>query len=235
MTSEMAKALDDMRNGRIVLIFDSDNIERETDMVVASEMVTPVIIRTMRKDAGGLICVTVHDDIRERIETPYLADVFSRVAENYPVLSKLIPNDIPYDSKSAFSITINHRKTFTGITDKDRALTITEFAKLAGVSLNQDNGWAKDEFGRQFRAPGHVHLLNARKELLTSRIGHTELATAMIVMSGLTPTATICEMMGDDGNSLPKEEAREYAIRHDLCYVEGDEIVRAWRNGGWFR
>jgi 3,4-dihydroxy 2-butanone 4-phosphate synthase len=235
MTSEIAKALGDMRNGRIVLIFDSDHRERETDMVVASEMVTPVIIRTMRKDAGGLICVTVHNDIRERIETPYLADVFSRVAESYPVLSKLVPDDIPYDSKSAFSITINHRKTFTGITDKDRALTITEFAKLAKSSLNQDNGWGKDEFGRQFRAPGHVHLLNARKELLTSRIGHTELATAMIVMSGLTPTATICEMMGDDGNSLPKEEAREYAIRHGLCYVEGDEIVQTWRNGGWSR
>ncbi|MGD0057022.1 MAG: 3,4-dihydroxy-2-butanone-4-phosphate synthase [Methanomassiliicoccales archaeon] len=229
------RALNDLREGKIVLVFDSDNRERETDMVVASEKVTPGIVRAMRKDGGGLICVTIHDDIRDRIGTPYLADVFNDVSASYPVLSKLIPNDIPYDAKSAFSITINHRKTFTGITDNDRALTITEFAKLAKVSLGQDNGWAKDEFGRQFRAPGHVCLLNARKDLLSSRTGHTELTTALMVMAGVTPSATICEMMGDDGNSLSKEKAQEYARRHDLCYLEGSEVVRAWRDGEWSR
>lgn len=235
MTPEFMKALNDLQEGKIVLVFDSDNRERETDMVVASEKVTPEIVRTMRKEAGGLICVTVHDDIRERIGTPYLADIFSSVSSSYPVLSKLTPNDIPYDAKSAFSITINHRRTFTGITDNDRALTISEFANLARISLGLDNGWAKDEFGRQFRAPGHVYLLNARRDLLMSRIGHTELTTALMVMAGMTPTATICEMMGDDGNSLPKEEAREYAVRNDLSYLEGSDIVRAWRSGEWSR
>jgi 3,4-dihydroxy 2-butanone 4-phosphate synthase len=231
MTLEITRALKDLREGKIVLVFDSENRERETDMVVASEKVTHETVRTMRKEAGGLICVTVHNDIRERIGTPYLADVFSDVSASYPVLSKLTPNDIPYDAKSAFSITINHRETFTGITDNDRALTITEFAKLAKTALGQDNGWAKDEFGRQFRAPGHVYLLNARKNLLVSRIGHTELTTALMVMDGMTPSATICEMMGDDGNSLSKEKAREYAKHHGLCYLEGSEIVRAWRGG----
>lgn len=235
MTPEFMKALNDLQEGKIVLVFDSDNRERETDMVVASEKVTPEIVRTMRKEAGGLICVTVHDDIRERIGTPYLADIFSSVSSSYPVLSKLTPNDIPYDAKSAFSITINHRRTFTGITDNDRALTISEFANLARISLGLDNGWAKDEFGRQFRAPGHVYLLNARRDLLMSRIGHTELTTALMVMAGMTPTATICEMMGDDGNSLPKEEARAYAVRNDLSYLEGSDIVRAWRSGEWSR
>jgi len=235
MTPEFTKALRDLREGKIVLVFDSDNRERETDMVVASEKVTPEIIRTMRKEAGGLICVTVHDDIRERIGTPYLADIFSSVSSSYPVLSKLTPNDIPYDAKSAFSITINHRRTFTGITDNDRALTISEFANLARISLGLDNGWAKDEFGRQFRAPGHVYLLNARRDLLTSRIGHTELTTAMMVMAGMTPTATICEMMGDDGNSLPKDQAKAYAVRNGLSYLEGSDVVKAWRSGEWSR
>ncbi len=165
MTIELERALTALRAGRIVLVFDFDDRERETDMVVASEFVTPEVIRTMRKDAGGLICTTVHSDIRERIETPYLADVFNDVSDRYPVMSCLTPNDIPYDTKSAFSITINHRGTFTGITDKDRALTISEFAKLAKASLGTENGWARDEFGRHFRAPGHVPLLNARKEL----------------------------------------------------------------------
>ena len=62
-----------------------------------------------------------------------------------------------------------------------------------------------------FRAPGHVHLLNASQELLVKRFGHTELSTALMVMTGLTPSATICEMMGDDGNALTKEKAKEYA------------------------
>jgi len=235
MTPEIVRALKDLREGKIVLVFDSYNRERETDMVVASEKVTPGVIRTMRKEAGGLICATVHDDIRERIGTPYLADLFSDVSSSYPVLSKLTPNDIPYDAKSAFSITINHRKTFTGITDNDRALTISEFANLAKISLSQDNGWAKDEFGRQFRAPGHVCLLNARRDLLTSRTGHTELTTALMVMAGVTPSATICEMMGDDGNSLAKEEAKAYAVRNGLCYLEGSDVVKAWRSGEWSR
>lgn len=233
MTIELERALTALRAGRIVLVFDFDDRERETDMVVASEFVTPEVIRTMRKDAGGLICTTVHSDIRERIETPYLADVFNDVSDRYPVMSCLTPNDIPYDTKSAFSITINHRGTFTGITDKDRALTISEFAKLAKASLGTENGWARDEFGRHFRAPGHVPLLNARKELLTSRRGHTELTTALMVMAGITPTATICEMMGDDGSSLPKEMAKEYARQHALPFLEGEEIIRAWRSGEW--
>lgn len=235
MFENVARALQDLRDGKIILIYDADNRERETDMVIASEKVTPEIIRTMRKDAGGLICTTVHNDIRELIEIPYLADVFSDISDRYPIFSQLSPNDIPYDTKSAFSITINHRNTFTGITDRDRALTISEFAKFARRALTTENGWAKEEFGRLFRAPGHVYLLNARKDLLVSRFGHTELATAMTVMAGVVPTATICEMMGDDGNALPKEQAKAYAREHGLVFLEGKEIITAWRSGAWSR
>lgn len=235
MFEEISRALEDLRNGKIILVYDSDDRERETDMVVASEMVNPDIIRTLRKDAGGLICTTVHNDIREIIGIPYLADIFSDISSRYPILSKLSPNDIPYDTKSAFSITINHRKTFTGITDKDRALTISEFAKFARRALTAENGWAKEEFGHLFRSPGHVYLLNARKDLLVSRFGHTELATAMMVMADLTPTATICEMMGDDGNALQKDMAIDYAKSNDLVFLEGKDIIRAWHSGAWSR
>jgi len=235
MSETLLRALRDLREGKIVLVYDADDRERETDMVIPSEMVTPATIRTMRKDAGGLICTTVHNDIRENIDIPYLADIFSDISDRYPVLSKLTPDDIPYDTKSAFSITINHRKTFTGITDNDRALTISEFAKLSKAALSTANGWAKDEFGKHFRAPGHVNLLNARKDLLVTRMGHTELTTALMVMAGVTPTATICEMMGDDGNSLPKEKAQGYAAEHDIRFLEGREIIKAWRSGEWSR
>lgn len=229
MTGRIKQALQDLRDGKIVLIYDDDHRERETDMVVASEKVTSDIIRTFRRDAGGLICTTVHSDISNRIGLPFLADVFSSVTEKYPLMELLSPNDIPYDAKSSFSITINHRKTFTGITDADRALTITEFTQLSGNALDHADGWASREMGKNFRAPGHVMLLNTSKDLLTTRKGHTELSTAMVVMAGLIPSATICEMMGNDGKALSKEKAKEYAREFNLVFLDGSEVIEAWR------
>jgi len=228
MDDNVDKAIGCLKRGRFVLVYDFDDRERETDMVVASEFVTPEVIRTLRKDAGGLICTTASHEISEKLQLPFLADVLACNYGSYPMLRKLAPNDIPYDTKSAFSITINHRKTFTGITDRDRAKTTSEFATLARYALSNGFEEAREEFGRNFRSPGHVHLLNASKQLLTDRKGHTELCTALITMSGLTPTATICEMMGDDGNALTKDNAVEYAMKHDLCFLEGSEIIDAW-------
>lgn len=232
MADNVEKAIECLRHGRFVLVYDFDDRERETDMVIASEFVTPEAIRTMRKDAGGLICTTASHEISEKLQLPFLVDVLACNYGSYPMLKKLAPNDIPYDTKSAFSITINHRKTFTGITDRDRAMTTSEFAKLAKYALNNGFEAARDEFGRNFRSPGHVHLLNASQQLLTARKGHTELCTALINMSGLTPSATICEMMGEDGNALGKEKAKEYAMRFDLCFLEGHEVIEAWRRSG---
>ncbi len=229
MKSTVEEALKDLRAGKIVLVFDSDDRERETDMVVASEFVTPDVVMRMRKEAGGLICTAAHNDIKEKFDLPFLVDVFSCSAKSHPVMDLLSPTDIPYDTKSAFSITINHRATFTGITDTDRALTISEFAKLAKKAKGMNNEQARAEFGKTFRAPGHVHLLNASKELLVKRFGHTELSTALLVMTGITPSATVCEMMGDDGHALSKEKAKEYAQRFDLCFLEGRQIIESWR------
>jgi 3,4-dihydroxy 2-butanone 4-phosphate synthase len=226
------RALQDIRQRKMVLIFDSDDRERETDMTVASQFVTPASIREMRKNAGGLICTTAHHDICQKLDLPFLADVLECNHDRHPVLQKLAPNDIPYDTKSAFSITINHRRTFTGITDNDRALTVSEFAKLAKESYSMSAEDARTAFGKAFRAPGHIHLLNSTPQLLSKRKGHTELATAMMVMAGVTPSATICEMMGDDGNALSKEKAKRYADRFDLCFLEGKDIIEFWMKGG---
>ncbi|MHC1709296.1 MAG: 3,4-dihydroxy-2-butanone-4-phosphate synthase [Methanomassiliicoccales archaeon] len=226
------RALQDIRTGKMVLIFDFDDRERETDMTVASQFVTPASIREMRKNAGGLICTTAHNDICQKLDLPFLADVLECNHDRHPVLQKLAPNDIPYDTKSAFSITINHRRTFTGITDNDRALTVSEFAKLAKESYSMTAEDARTAFGKGFRAPGHIHLLNSTPQLLSKRKGHTELATAMMVMAGVTPSATICEMMGDDGNALNKEKAKRYADRFDLCFLEGKDIIEFWKRGG---
>ncbi len=223
------KALQELMEGRVVLVYDADGREEETDMVIASEKVTPEAIRLLRKDAGGLICTTADVGIQRALGLPFLTEVFLGMGERYPVMKELIPNDIPYDVKSAFGITINHRKTFTGITDNDRALTVHEFASLAEKALKSENGWAKREFGKNFRAPGHIHLLNTSERILETRFGHTELATALTIMAGMVPSATVCEMMGDDGRALSKAKAVAYARKHGLTFLEGAEIVQAWR------
>ena len=228
-TAAEQRALQELKDGGIVLVYDADGREEETDMVIASEHATSVAIRTLRKDAGGLICTTADVQVQRALGLPFMTELFLGMAEHYPVMKSLMPNDIPYDVKSAFGITINHRRTFTGITDNDRSLTITEFASLAKRALTSEDGWAKREFGNNFRAPGHVHLLNTSEKILETRFGHTELATALVIMAGLVPSATVCEMMGDDGKALTKEKAKVYAKTHGLVFLQGSEIVEAWK------
>ena len=225
-------ALKALKEGRFVLVYDADGREEETDMVIASEHVASEVIRTLRKDAGGLICTTADPRIQDSLGLPFLTELFLGMGSHYPVMKELIPDDIPYDAKSAFGITINHRKTFTGITDNDRALTISEFSKLAKEAIGQEDGWGKREFGKNFRAPGHIHLLNTSRKILETRFGHTELATALVIMGGLVPSATVCEMMGDDGNALSKEKAAAYAEAKGLVFLTGAEIVDAWKEFG---
>ncbi len=241
-------ALLELKKGNIVLVYDGDGREEETDMVVAGEYATPAHIRALRKDAGGLICTAVHPELAKLLGLPFLVDVWSHSARRYKVFNELKANDIPYDEKSAFSITINHRKTFTGITDNDRSLTIRELAKIAKKAMNghgdssaknnrpiihenPGNGYDPREFGRNFRSPGHVILLKAADGLLLKRKGHTELTVALMEMAGLTPLAVICEMLGDDGGSLPPEEAKAYAKKNGLVFLEGKEVIEAYLNG----
>ncbi len=218
------KAIEELKAGRPILIYDSEGREEETDIVIGSEFSTPEYVKMQRKDGGGLLCVALHPEIANRLELPFLTDVWKEAKQRFPVFARLWPDDIPYDEKSAFSITINHRKTFTGISDIDRSLTITELARTGGRVFYGDD-FKADEFGREFRSPGHVVLLRAAEGLLNSRRGHTELSVTMMEIAGLTPMATICEMLGDDCRSLGIDGAREYAKEHDLAFIEGRETI----------
>lgn len=128
------QAISDLRKGKFILIYDDDKREAETDLVISSEFVTSESIKTMRKDGGGLIFLMISKDIANKLKLPFLADMYSSINDKYPVLKALTPNDIPYDTKSSFSLYINHRNTFTGITDIDRSLTMRRFAYLAKKS-----------------------------------------------------------------------------------------------------
>ena len=229
METNFKKALADIKAGKVVLIYDFDNREKETDMTVASEFVTSDILRMMRNDAGGLICTTTPYRKAMEVGLPFLADVFIASKEKFPLLGKMLPDDIPYDNtKSSFGITINHRKTYTGITDHDRALTITEFVDT--IFSDRPKEEIADSLGKDFRAPGHVHLLNTSSKILKTRHGHTELSTALMYMAGVRPSATICEMMGDDGMATDKMKVKEYADKHGLSFITGDEIIAEWED-----
>ncbi len=222
------KAIEEIRKGNIVLVYDFDDREKETDMTIGSEFVDYEKIRTMRKDAGGLLCTTTPYIVAEEIGLPFMSDVYWDDSEKYPLLAAMAPTDIPYDrTKSSFGVTINHRDTYTGITDKDRALTIKTYVKT--IFSNESTETKQKQMGERFRAPGHVHLLNTSESILENRKGHTELCTALMFMAGVKPSATICEMMGDDGGSMKKADVMKYAEEKNLVFVTGDEIIKAWK------
>ncbi|HNR26554.1 MAG TPA: 3,4-dihydroxy-2-butanone-4-phosphate synthase [Methanobacteriaceae archaeon] len=217
------KVLDSYKKGEIVLIFDDDNRERETDMIVAGEFITPAQIARMRNDAGGLICVPLSAAVADELRVPFMTDIMQAASSEYPVLTELSPTDIPYDEKSAFSITVNHRKNFTGITDNDRTLTINELAKMAKNNMGS-------QFGKYFRSPGHVTLLRAAEGLLLKRKGHTEMSVALAEMCGLTQVAVCCEMMDDaTGDSLPTDEVEKYAEKEGLVFLSGAEVIESYQ------
>lgn len=224
----LEQVLEDIRNGKIVLVYDFDDREKETDMTVASEFVDFEKIRTLRKDAGGLLCTTTPYDVAERLGLPFLSDVFWDCSGKYPLLEAMAPNDIPYDrTRSSFGLTINNRDTYTGITDSDRALTIRSYVDT--IFADEPLETIQRNLGERFRAPGHVHLLNTSETILENRKGHTELCTALMIMAGVKPSATICEMMGDDGGSRRKESVLEYAEENGISFITGDEIIAAWK------
>ncbi len=223
------KAIKDLRNGKFILIYDDDKREGETDIIIASEFASPNSIQTMRKDGGGLIFLMTSNENAEKLKLPFLADLFSDIDDKYPVLKELIPDDIPYDTKSSFSLYINHRDTFTGITDIDRSLTMRKFAELTKKLRNIDEGIATKMFGKEFRSPGHVPICVAAKSLLDERAGHTELVVSLLKMANLTPVGSGCEIMGDNGKALSKDKAKQYAQRNGLVFLEGNEIVRTWK------
>ncbi len=204
--------------GDPVLIHDAADREGEVDIVYPAEAVDAGAIARLRNDAGGLVCVAVADAVADAWELPFLDEALSHPATDSA--------DLQYDNRSSFSLPVNHRDTFTGITDDDRALTIAELARAATATVAGDYG--VDDFAAAFRCPGHVNLLRGAPDLLGDREGHTELGLALSASADAGPAVVVCEMLDDEtGGALPPVVARAYADRNDLVYVEGAAIVAA--------
>ncbi len=222
----LENAIVDLKKGKFVLIHDSKGRENEVDLVMLAGFVNPQSISTMRVDGGGMICAAIHPKIARNLGIPYLTEVYEFASKKFKILDMTRADDIPYDERSAFSLAVNHRKTFTGITDSDRALTISQLGKISEKAMKAP---AAEEFGKSFRSPGHVPLLRAADGLLKERKGHTELTVALAELAGKTPVTALCEMM-DAGTkkALTLERAKRYSERKGLELVSGSEIVDAW-------
>ena len=219
-------ALDALRQGRFILLYDFDDRERETDFAIRADAVRPEHILQMRKDGGGLICTAIHPLSAQKLGLPFATDML----RCYNGVAGMV-GEVPYDRKnrSSFSLWVNHRDTFTGITDQDRALTINAIADQVRASMN---GGGTD-FSSQFRSPGHVAILRADEQLLNRRRGQTELSVAMALLAGITPAIAICELLDDaSGLALSKPDAQAYARRKGLVFVEGSDVIREWETTG---
>jgi len=229
--SRLEDALSSLRSGGFVLLHDDTSRENEIDMVVAAEFASPEHVRMMRTEAGGLLCVALSNEIGKKFGLVRMHDIFLSAARQYPILRFLNEEETPYGGKSAFSITVNHRRTFTGVTDLDRSLTIFELAHLAKKAIENGQDSTR-EFAKDFKAPGHVHLLLESEGSLEKRRGHTELSVHLCELAGLTPVVALCEML--DGNShkaLSIDSARTFARRNAIPIIEADQVMSDFFRG----
>jgi len=191
------EAIDDIRNGRMVIVVDDEDRENEGDLVMAAHYVTPDAINFMIKYGKGLVCLPVTDDDLERY------DISEMVKDNKEAL------------KTAFTVSIEaspeHGVT-TGISAADRAKTIQVFINPSSK---------KDDIV----TPGHIFPLRARKMGVLRRAGHTEAAVDLSVLAGLHPSGVICEIIKDDGEMARVPDLFKFAKEHNLKMVTIKDLI----------
>jgi 3,4-dihydroxy 2-butanone 4-phosphate synthase len=233
MSDNIEAALQAFRDGNPVCLFDSDKREGETDLLFPALYAQPSTMRQLRKDCGGLLFLAVGHDVGEVFGLPFLQDLHTHDAlmEQYPILSVLKTNDLRYDSRSAFTLSLNHRETYTGITDHDRALTTRRFAELSKTVLeeNLSETEAQERMGAEFRTPGHIPVCRESSGGLDARQGHTELAVGLARLANLVPVVIGAEMLQPDGDgALSVADARTWATERNIPFLEGAEVIAAF-------
>lgn len=235
MSDVISVAIEAFSKGLPVCLFDSEKREGETDLLFSAQYVQPSTMRQLRQDCGGLLFLAIGDEVGELFSLPFLQDLHTHpeLTKQYSVLKHLITDDLLYDNRSAFTLSINHRDTYTGITDKDRALTTRRFAELTNeLSTSKvDLKMAQKALGEEFRTPGHIPVCREAKGGLSVRQGHTELAVGLARLSGTTPVVIGAEMLQSDGdNALSVEDARLWAEQRGIPFLHGIDIIDALKN-----
>ena len=190
------EAVEEIRNGRMIIIVDDEDRENEGDLVCAAELVTPEIISFMAIHGRGLICLPLTEERCDELQLhPQTSDNTSSMG-------------------TAFTISIEARSgVTTGISAADRAKTI-----LTAVDPTSK---ASD-----LARPGHVFPLRAKRGGVLVRVGQTEASVDIARIAGLAPAAVICEVMNDDGTMARMPELEAFAEKHGLKIISVADLVR---------
>jgi 3,4-dihydroxy 2-butanone 4-phosphate synthase/GTP cyclohydrolase II len=190
------EVIEEIRQGRMIVLVDNEDRENEGDLVIAAEFCTPEIINFMATHGRGLICVPVtHERARE-------------------LGLDLMVEDNQDKYGTAFTVSVDAREgTTTGISAHDRAKTVQV--------IIQETSTAKD-----LRRPGHVFPLAARKGGVLVRAGHTEGVVDLVSLAGLKPAGVICEILNDDGSMARRSDLDKFATKHDLKIATIADLIK---------
>ena len=192
----ISDAIEDVRQGKIIIVVDDENRENEGDFICAADLVTPELINFMAKHARGLIC------------TP-ITEKRSRKLNLYPMVSN---NTDPMDTAFTVSVDLKGSGVTSGISASDRSKTIKAIV---------DNNTKPDDLAR----PGHIFPLIAKDGGVLRRTGHTEAAIDFARLAGCSPAGVICEIMSEDGSMARVPELIKVAEKLDLKIVSIEDLV----------
>ncbi|MBE9535811.1 MAG: bifunctional 3,4-dihydroxy-2-butanone-4-phosphate synthase/GTP cyclohydrolase II [Proteobacteria bacterium] len=194
--SRIEDALEDLRQGKIVILVDEADRENEGDLVIAAEKVTPESINFMAKHGRGLICLAMTEEKANKLDLP------------------LMVSDNSSNFKTAFTVSIEARHgVTTGISAADRATTI-----LAAIA----DGAKPEDLSR----PGHIFPLRAKEGGVLVRAGQTEGSVDLARLAGLKPSGVICEIMNDDGTMARLPDLEKFAEEHKLKIITTADVIK---------
>ena len=192
----ISDAIEDVRQGKIIIVVDDENRENEGDFICAADLVTPELVNFMAKHARGLIC------------TP-ITEKRSRKLNLYPMVTN---NTDPMDTAFTVSVDLKGSGVTSGISASDRSKTIKAIV---------DNNTKPDDLAR----PGHIFPLIAKDGGVLRRTGHTEAAIDFARLAGCSPAGVICEIMSEDGSMARVPELIKVAKKLDLKIVSIEDLV----------
>lgn len=187
------EALEDLRNGRVILVTDDEDRENEGDMICAAEFATTENVNLMASAGKGLICMPMSIELCRKLQFPQMV---SNNTDNH---------------ETAFTVSVDHVNTTTGISAEERGYT-------ARACVSDD---VKPE---DFRRPGHMFPLMAKKNGVLERNGHTEATVDLMRLAGLKECGLCCEIMREDGTMMRTPELFQLAEKYDLKFITINEI-----------
>ena len=193
------EAIEDIKKGKIIIVVDDENRENEGDFIVSGEKVTGESMNFIATYGKGLICTPISAKIAERLG-----------------LEPMVANNTD-NHETAFTVSVDHIDTTTGISAYERAFTVNKMAE-------------KHTNPKEFRRPGHVFPLIAKPMGVLERNGHTEATVDLMKLAGLEEIGICCEIMSEDGHMARTPELIEMAEKFNLKIITVENLIRYIEN-----